>query len=95
MSHAKIFIVRPSNTLSVILEDTSEPAQELAFLSLQAAEEYLSDLTARADLFGVYHDAEDLDFGGSSLDRSTLYLFSNNRQIARTIARIETVKLGG
>ena len=94
MSHAKIYIVRPSNILSVILEDTSEPAQELAFLSHRAADEYLSELTARADLFGVYHDAEDLAYGGG-FDRNTLYLFSNNRRSARAIARIETVKFGG
>lgn len=95
MGYSEIYIVRPSNTLYVLLEDTRNPAEEMAFLSRQSAEEYLSDLTARADLFGAYPAAQDLDWGSGTGDKNTLQLYFNNRQSAVDIANIYTMKLGG
>lgn len=92
-----VYIVRPGNTLQVLLAETDEPARDLAFMSRREAEEYASECVCRARLFKVYRDgegfsddeiAEDVDW---SLNGVGLRFRSGR---VTTLATFDTVPLG-
>ena len=49
-----VYIVRPGNTLKVLLDAGDEPARELAFMSWEDAESYIVEMVDRARLDKVY-----------------------------------------
>jgi len=96
-----VYVVRPGTTLKGILSptETEEPARDLAFLSLEDAESYVTELVDRAKLHEVYlseaacESDEPYVINGVVWGMCVCYLeFRDGRK--RVLAEIDRVPLG-